>query len=823
MKLRAIYAMGLLAIATFFAYGLITWLTLTAEAQIPDLPPVVIRSVYYDGYANNDLDEAVEIQSTTAFTTAIGGWQLGDGGSATAALPPGTELAPYQALWIARNGSAFQEHFGFAPDFETVDSSLSIPDMDGAWPRFTNSGDRVILSNEAQNFIDVVLYEEAALPYQGWKGTTVEPYSVNGLFAEEGQILQRKIDPLTNRVLTDTDTAADWIQDPDDPVLGKRVRYPGWDHEAFQNPETISGQQPIKIGIAPDNAFTMMEQEIQSAQLSIQITSLTFEHVGIVDALVAASIRDVAVTVLLEGGPAGGISDQERYVCQQLEAVGGQCFFMINDPAHDIFDRYRFMHAKYMIIDEKRVVVSSENLSPRSLPDDDKSDGTWGRRGVIIATSEPKLVAEFVHLFAADLDAANHNDLFRWQAADPTYGAPPENFIPDVDNGGITYTVRFAEPANITGSVNLTLLQAPDSLLTPGRGILARVHNAGTGDTIRVMQLSERPHWGPSSSNALHDPNIRLEAYIEAARRGAIVRLLLDNYFSDPTDPLSNHATCQYVNAIAASERLRLYCQLGNPSGLGIHNKMILVTNGGRLFSIVGSANGTEMSHKGNRETVLEVESAGVHAFLSGMFDQDWPHILYLPMAVDNFRGPADHLLISEVLYDPVGPDDAEFIEIVNPTDEPINLDGFSIGDAVHRTDFEDVRMFPNGTTIPPDGTIVVATTSTGFVGLFGFRPDFEILESDLMTPNLIDNPEWGDPKTFLQLGNNGDEVILRGPNGVVVDVVAYGDGMFPENQSCKLVEGFQHTLERFPYWRDYDDCTLDFRAWAFPNPGQLP
>ena len=51
--------------------------------------------------------------------------------------------------------------------------------------------------------------------------------------------------------------------------------------------------------------------------------------------------------------------------------------------------------------------------------------------------------------------------------------------------------------------------------------------------------------------------------------------------------------------------------------------------------------------------------------------------------------------MISEVLYNPAGnPDDAEFIEVANPTAFPVDLTGYSIGDAVQRDDFEDVRQF---------------------------------------------------------------------------------------------------------------------------------
>jgi hypothetical protein len=87
----------------------------------------------------------------------------------------------------------------------------------------------------------------------------------------------------------------------------------------------------------------------------------------------------------------------------------------------------------------------------------------------------------------------------------------------------------------------------------------------------------------------------------------------------------------------------------------------------------------------------------------------------------------------------------------------------------------------------------------------------------------LIDDPTWGDPAVTLQFGNLGDEVILRNPAGQIVDALAYGTGLIPGLPSCPLLSQFDHSLERFPFWRDRDDCPADFRDWAFPNPGSLP
>ena len=142
--------------------------------------------------------------------------------------------------------------------------------------------------------------------------------------------------------------------------------------------------------------------------------------------------------------------------------------------------------------------------------------------------------------------------------------------------------------------------------------------------------------------------------------------MLLDEFFDD-AGPTSNSATCDIIKTIAQNEKLDMKCTLGNPTGLGIHNKMVLVQVNGRGHIHIGSINGSETSSKANRELALQVQSDGAYALLADMFNRDWPYRTYLPVVLNNFIGPADHLLISEVLYDSPGADDAEFIELVNP------------------------------------------------------------------------------------------------------------------------------------------------------------
>ena len=788
----------------------------TMEPQPPAGPDsgLLIDALLYDGYEANDADEAVRLYNVSEEVINLSGWSISDG-TVTAAITTSYEVAPGEVAWLTGNAGAFQRQFGF-------EAQLLVK----PWPGFANSGDELLLLNPASEVVDVLVYGEGDTSVTGWSGPALYRYRSGSLFGEEGQILYRKRDQRSGKPVPDTNRAVDWAQSRDDVINGRKVLYPGWSLEKFFFPELGTSQATITISIAPDNAYETLVRQIGAAQERIHLVSHTFENVAIAQALAGAARRGVEVVVLLEGAPAGGMSDQQRYICGLLAAEGGACWFMIRDDSAGSYiqDRYRYLHAKFAVIDGRLAVVSSENLSANSMPFDDKEDGTWGRRGVLLLTDAAPVIARLEAIFADDFAPAEHQDLLQWTPEHPVYGKPGPGYVPVTESGGITYTVRYAAPVAFQGLFAFSVVQSPESSLRTEDGLLGLLAQAGEGDTVLVQQLTERPYWGISTtSNPQEDPNPRLEAFIDAARRGARVRLLLDSFFDEESSAISNTATCAYVNEVAMMEHLALQCALANPAGLGIHNKMVLAKIGGRGWVHVGSLNGTELSSKGNREVALQVQSDGAYAYLAAMFDGDWPNQLWLPLLLRAKRERAGYPLISEFLYDPPGPDDAEFIEIANPTFSAIDLSHWTIGDAVHPEDFEDVRRFPAGTMLLPGRALVVAASATGFQELFGFRPDFEIVDSDPLVPDLEDVPEWGDPAALLQLGNEGDELLLRSPDGQVVDVVTYGSGVYGNLTPCGLLPRSGYSLERFPYWLDSDDCEADFRPWPFPSPGQLP
>ena len=166
------------------------------------------------------------------------------------------------------------------------------------------------------------------------------------------------------------------------------------------------------------------------------------------------------------------------------------------------------------------------------------------------------------------------------------------------------------------------LVQCPENCLRRSDALLGLVARAGAGDKVLVEQLYEYTHWGVSTSTRRTDPNLRLQAYVAAARRGARVRILLDRHYDHPEEARSNAKTCQFVNSLSA--RFDIQCRLGDPTGLGIHNKLVLVKAGTTGYVHLGSINGSETSNKLNRELATQLKSLAAFRYWARVFHYDW-------------------------------------------------------------------------------------------------------------------------------------------------------------------------------------------------------
>jgi uncharacterized repeat protein (TIGR01451 family) len=792
--------------------GLSTTVESRATVHLPLLvrdytPPrygVIIEAVLYDGQQYLETDEAVLLVNGDDRSVDLAGWELCKWGTSDwrCAHLPTVEIAPQERLWLVRSESSFETSFGF-----DIDSDQVLP----GWQILNSDGDEVVLRDAVGIVRDALVYEYGDRTIDGWDGLAVQPYKATD-FAAKGQVLYRYLDEETGLPAQDTDTAADWAQYAGDPWCGRRVRYPGWDLEQFFHP-ALAADGMVTAGIAPDNAYPLVLDFIRSAEESIELEAYTLEHYQLVSELVQQARKGITVTVLLEGEPVGGMEDQELWACEQLHATGhGMCAFMFNEDDFDIYDRYTLLHAKFIIVDRERLLLGSQNLTHTSLAGDDRGNGTGGSRGVVLVTDAPEIVARALEVFQADCDPASHADVTIWAPDNAFgYGLPSPGFAPDLGDDWVTYTVQFSNPVTAPGT-GFELVTAPEAALRGSDGLLGLVERASAGDAIFVEQLYEHRAWG---ANPTEDPNLRLEAYLAAARRGAKVRILLNGGdFGIDAFPLSkNIEAASYVNEIAQAEGLDLSAHLGDPTQYGIHNKMVLVDLGAEgKYTHVGSINGSESSSKVNREMALQVRSPAIFDYLHAMFDYDWNH-----------QPPQGHLLISEVMYDPDGNDPGhEWIEIYNPTIQDVDLSGWQLGDVGPGGEYgSGLYRFPNGATLVAEGVIVVAHQANDVA----FTPDYEFLidpnRDDPSVPNMTPAGSWDG--FGLALGNTGDEVLLLHGEGAVVDVVTYGDGGHPGVIPHPGVSNQGRSLERRPPREDTDDCSEDFFERYPPTPGALP
>ena len=631
-----------------------TVLTTSVPPPPPPVAPgsVLISAVHFDAYANGD--EGFRLTNVSTQIMTLSNWIASDG---EGVLNLSGTLAAGQSIWIAKRAVTFTQQFGFKPDYEhEANTDPSVPDLTSR-SLLLGDNDELAIRQGASNWIDAVVWGAGQITGAGWLtgriGPGVQQYR-NGSIAAFGQILYRKLDEATGAIVADTHTAFDWANDSTDPISGRKTMYPGWDLESFWAPARVTATARLTVAIAPDNAYRVISDLLGSARQSIKIEMHTLEHPALAGVL-TRTIQDhgVSVTVLLEGGPVGGVEDQELWICQHIEAAGGDCWFMINDSSADIRDRYDYVHAKMILVDDRVAAIGTENLSLNSLPTDDFSDGTLGRRGVYLVTDAPGVVTRALEIWAADFDPDRHHDIYAWSAGDPKYGAPPLGFTPVYTSGGSGYAIRHPAPLGLSAPLTFEVLTAPESSLRASDSLLGLIARAGPGDEIDAEQLDEPPHWGNSTSNPIDDPNVRLQALIDAASRGARVRLLLDSHFDDPSSPMSNEATRVYVEsvrAISPTLESNLEVRLGNPTLGGIHSKLFLFDVGGRKIVHAGSLNGGEASHKVNREIALQVESEAAHDYLRAMFEHDWTSRprAYLPLILRNYMPPANHLLVSK-------------------------------------------------------------------------------------------------------------------------------------------------------------------------------
>ncbi len=606
--------------------------TLPAQVYLPlvwGVPPsrLLIAGAYIDSTLSGEPDEAILLWNAGSGSQPLAGWQLATATRrATFPITSTLALKPGERLWCTAQATAFQASFGEKPACEwAADTTSTVLNLDGKLT-LPNGGGRLQLLNATGQVVDTLVYGDEQQPATGWIGAAAQLYT-RGALSASGQVWQRKFDAQTSKPI-DSDRAVDWSGDVADLTWGRRVRMPGWQGWGVTDlawPFSGSATTSVTVAVGPEGLYQPLVNALASATRSIDLSIYQLEHRELAQTLAAAAKRGVHVRVLLEGSPPGGIEPLQKWSVATVAAAGGEVRYsaVAEGAPKGYRTRYRFVHAKYGLIDQQLAFVGTENFTYDSMPIT-QTVPVGGRRGFYLITAAAPVVAGLTQIFAMDWTPDRFLDLHPFDVTHAKYGGPPADFtFPPLPAYPVTQA-PFRTPVTVAGTARFSVLSAPENAMRPDAGLNALIRRAGAGDEIRLVQLYENKNWGDSTSNPIADPNPRLQALIEAARRGAHIRLLLDSFFDEPEALRSNRATVDYVRALAAAEGLDLDARVGNPTLGGIHAKIVLVRLGNEHWSAVGSLNGGEVSYKLNREVVVLTDLAGVYDRLAEVFAWDW-------------------------------------------------------------------------------------------------------------------------------------------------------------------------------------------------------
>jgi len=445
---------------------------------------------------------------------------------------------------VARYGSAFLDIHGYPPDYEIFDTGAAIPDMvQSGNLQMANSGDELILIKERKELQTV-----------SWPGDVV---------SREGQVHYFE-----------------------DGVWDKRPLFIGQSRFAPAEFYDVT----LTAFVSPDCSYDVMETAIEGADEYILLNVYEFTGSGIAGMITGACERDVEVTVLLEGGPVGGIPPEEYTIVTELER-GGAVVRQITTSG-DAHAKYRFDHAKYIVADGDAVLITSENFKPSGIPE----TGSRGNRGWGVYIENTGVAGYFEDVFYADITGG---DIIpfpagRGEVAEDHYSA---------------YTPEFS-PARFSGAKVIPVL-------SPDTSVLVEDLLKSAEQSIDIEQAYIK-NWSGGEANPY------LEAAIDASRRGVSVRVLLDSFWFNIHGDNDNDEMAAYINTLAERENLPLEARLiafESNGPVKIHNKGVIIDCEKVLVS---SINWNENSPSFNREAGVIIEHTGAGQYYTAVFEDDW-------------------------------------------------------------------------------------------------------------------------------------------------------------------------------------------------------
>ncbi|MDH7516858.1 MAG: phospholipase D-like domain-containing protein [Candidatus Thermoplasmatota archaeon] len=545
---------------------------------------ILITEVYYHTHPSIN-NEFIKIHNPSDTNIDISGWYLTNQpfknkmAQTKIVFPENTTLLSNQSILVTQNATAYFWETGKKPDFEHyVDSDEEIPQM-YANKKFVlaNKGAVVALKNMYNHTIDVVAYGLVDVNnLSGWNGSTVPD-------SKEGVILKRVF---RQGLPVDTDTFNDWVQPRKYGIGQTDLPY-----------LKISGLCNITTFVSPDCSYDVIVNELRKANTSIYFNIYEFTNPFLCNELIEALKRNVSVKIFAEGSPVGGMDDREKFILKKILDHGGEVRLIVNDKAKKIYARYTFDHGKYLVIDNKTVIVESCNWAKTGVP----VDPSFGNRdwGIVIRNKD---VAEyFLNVFMEDYNPVRCDSV---SFSDYNYSLPPDFYMDETVIKGI-YTPSFRQ-GDFSGNFSVTPVFSPDTSYDAICDMIKSANNS-----IYIQQMYIYRDWDDRI-------NPFVELLVNKSLSGVDVKVIL-NYNPNYED---TNIKCVLTKRYFEKYGIEVKFIFTNWSCFtNIHNKGMIVDNKSVLIS---SVNWNENSVVRNREAGVIIENEAVAGYYVNVFFYDW-------------------------------------------------------------------------------------------------------------------------------------------------------------------------------------------------------
>ena len=148
--------------------------------------------------------------------------------------------------------------------------------------------------------------------------------------------------------------------------------------------------------VSPDCSNDIFSYAVNQASGEVLLNVYEFSSPAMADTLIAARDRNVDVRIFLEGGPVGGITPEEKGVIRKMTDRGIPVSVM--ESHNGIPAPYRYDHGKYVVIDRKSLLLTSENFKYSGFP----PAGINGNRGWGVYLEDPGLAGYFSTVYMTD-------------------------------------------------------------------------------------------------------------------------------------------------------------------------------------------------------------------------------------------------------------------------------------------------------------------------------------------------------------------------------------------------------------------------------------